>query len=102
MNNPSNLQAVLLSSNIYQKQGQIGIALNIISAVDKELINESIKHYMGLLYLQDSNIEQAYDCFREALGINNKYIPSMIECATILSINKPKDAIRIFKRVLKS
>lgn len=57
---------------------------------------------MGLLYLQDSNIEDAYDCFRDALKINGKYVPSMIECATILSTNKPQDAIKIFKKVLKS
>ena len=102
LKDPGNLQAILLSSNIFQKQGNLEIALDIISAVNKEMINESIKHYMGLLYLMNSDVEAAYNCFREALKINPKYIPSMVECATILSTSQPDESIKVFKKVLKS
>jgi hypothetical protein len=49
---PTNLRAIMLSSNIHQKMGNIDLALQISRAIDCSQNNESIKHYIGLLYLQ--------------------------------------------------
>lgn len=97
---PTNLRAIMLSSNIHQKMGNIDIALEISRAIDGERNNESIKHYIGLLYLQKQEVATAYASFREALRINPKYVPALIESASILSTDSSEAAVRIFEKAL--
>lgn len=67
------------------------------TAIDKYKETEFIKHYIGLLYLQDSNVTQAYHFFKAALIIQPNHVPSLIEIATILSDVKSQEAIIILK-----
>lgn len=46
LKDPTNLRAIMLSSNIHQKLGNIDIALRISEAIDANKSNESIKHYI--------------------------------------------------------
>ena len=45
-----------MSANILQKQGKIKEALDVAHAIDSERHSHQIKHYIGLLYLHDSNV----------------------------------------------
>ena len=56
-----------------------------MTAIDKVREAQSIKHYLGLLFLQDSNVNEAYQYFKAALSIKQDYVPSLIEVATIIS-----------------
>jgi tetratricopeptide (TPR) repeat protein len=96
LKDPTNLRAIMLSSNIHQKMGNIDIALEISRAIDSSRNNESIKHYIGLLYLQKQEIQTAYTSFKEALRINPRYVPALVESASILSTDSPEAAVRIF------
>ena len=58
--------------------------------INQEQESPDVKHYIGLLYLHDSNISMAFDLFQQALKANPKHIPSLVEVATILSDVKPK------------
>lgn len=93
----TNLRAIMLSSNIHQKMGNIDLALEISEAIDSNRNNESIKHYIGLLYLQKQEIQAAYGCFKDALRINPKYVPALVESASILSIDSPQAAVKVFE-----
>jgi tetratricopeptide (TPR) repeat protein len=96
MKDPTNLRAIILSSNIHQKMGNIDVALKISHAIESSRNNESIKHYIGLLHLQKQEIQLAYGCFKESLKINPYYVPSLVESASILSTDNPEAAIKVF------
>ena len=64
-------------------------------AIDCHKESEFIKHYIGILFLSDSNIVEAFKYFKGALMIKNNHVPSLIEIGTILSELKPKEAISI-------
>jgi hypothetical protein len=48
---------------------------------------------MGILYLEDSNLGEAYNAFKAALTLKPDYIPSLIEVASIVSDISSKQAI---------
>jgi Tfp pilus assembly protein PilF len=80
-----------------QKQGKIKEAIDIMAAIDKFKSAEYIKHYLGILYLQDSNLTEAFNHFKAALSIKPDYLPSLIEVATIISEISPKQSISILQ-----
>lgn len=53
---PESLETLIITANILQKQGKIKEAIDIMTAIDKFKSAEYIKHYLGILYLQDSNL----------------------------------------------
>jgi tetratricopeptide (TPR) repeat protein len=98
---PESLETLIITANILQKQGKIREAIEIVTAVDKFKEAEYIKHYLGILYLQDSNLTEAFNHFKAALAIQPDYLPSLIEVATIISEISPKQSISILKKVLE-
>jgi hypothetical protein len=50
-----------------------------------------------VLYLQDSNLTEAFNHFKAALSIKADYLPSLIEVATIISEISPKQSISILE-----
>lgn len=53
-----------MSANILQKKGKIREALEIAHAIDDSRESVQVKHYIGLLYLNDSNVPQAFKYFQ--------------------------------------
>jgi hypothetical protein len=49
-----------MTAGILQKQGHIKEAIEILLAIDKEMQTEHVKHYIGILYLEDSNLNKAF------------------------------------------
>lgn len=51
--------------------------------------SSSTYHYIGLLYLNDSNVREAFRYFQKAIEVQANHTPSLIEIATILSETNP-------------
>jgi tetratricopeptide (TPR) repeat protein len=86
-----------MTANILEKQGKIKEAIEIVTAIDKFKEAEYIKYYLGILYLEDSNLTEAFNFFKAALNIKPDHVPSLIEVATIISDISPKQSISILK-----
>jgi tetratricopeptide (TPR) repeat protein len=80
-----------------QRQGLVEEAIQIVTAMDEAKQAQYIKHYLGVLYLEASNLKQAFFCFKAALNLQPDYLPSLIEVASIISEPHPKQAIAILK-----
>ena len=74
-----------MSSKILQKKGKLKEALEIALAIGNTVKTAATFHYIGLLYLNDSNVSEAYRYFHKALECEPNHIPSLIELATIIS-----------------
>ena len=75
---PESLQTLVMTAGILQKKGRIKEAIEVLLAIDEHKSSEQIKHYIGILYLEDSNINEAFNYFKAALKIKADYIPSLI------------------------
>lgn len=67
-----------MTANILEKQGKIKEAIEIVTAIDNVKQAEYIKHYLGLLYLSNSNFTEAFNYFKAALAIKPDHVPSLI------------------------
>lgn len=84
---PDSLETLLITAGILEKQGLVEEAIQIVTAIDQVKKTEAIKHYLGILYLESSNLKEAFNCFKEALALKADYVPSLIEIASIVSEN---------------
>ena len=74
-----------MTSKILQKKGRVKEALDIALAIGNTKLSPSIYHYIGLLYLDDSNVSEAFKYFQKAIECDPSHTPSLIELATIIS-----------------
>ena len=89
-----------MSSKILQKKGKLKEALDIGLAISNSVKTASTHHYVGLLYLNDSNVSEAFRYFHKAIECDPNHHPSLIELATIISETKPHQAIDILKYII--
>lgn len=94
---PNSLETLLITAGILQRQGLTEEAIQIVKAMDESREAEYIKHYLGVLYMEASNLKEAFICFKAALVIKPDYVPSLIEVASIISESHPKDAIIVLR-----
>lgn len=59
--------------------------MDIAIAISNTLGTASTYHFIGLLYLNDSNVVEAFKYFQKALECDPCHSPSLIELATITS-----------------
>ena len=95
--NPQSLQALLMTSKILSKKNRLRQALDIALAIGQTKQSSSIFYYIGLLYLNDSNVEEAFKFFQKAIEVDPSHTPSLVELATIVSEVNPEEAIKILQ-----
>lgn len=98
---PNSIETLLITAGILQRQGKLEEAIQIVGAMDEVRKAEYIKHYLGILYLESSNLKEAFKCFKSALAMKPDYVPSLIEVASIISQVHPQEAIAILTKVLQ-
>jgi predicted nucleotidyltransferase len=54
--NPNSLEALIMTSKVLEKQGKTREALEIALAISKSKNSPTLNHYIGLLYLHESDI----------------------------------------------
>ena len=78
-----------MTSKILSKKGKLKEALDIALAIGQTKESASIFHYIGLLYLNDSNVGEAFKFFQKAIEIDSTHTSSLVELATIVSEVNP-------------
>lgn len=74
-----------MTSKILQRKGKLKEALDIALLIVNIIKSPSAYHYLGLLYLSDSKVSEAFHNFQNALSCDPNHVPSLIEIATIVS-----------------
>lgn len=100
--NPSSMAYTLYGASLYWMGDNPGSISNYDKAIEIDPNNDVAWQLKGISLARDMKLDQALDCFKKALQINNKRSDVLMNIGSVyFSLNNITQAIRYFKNAIK-